>query len=88
MECIRSRVVVPSRIPPVGPVTGDKRAGKAGEVGKCRRNGLSFGVEGISDAEVRKLVFSIPGVWIDRFVGFRRPVLSGPLSGENGVERA
>jgi hypothetical protein len=69
-------------------MTGDKREGKAGEVGKCRRNGLSLGVEGMSDAEPRKLIFSIPGVWIDRFVGFRRPVLSGPLRGENGVERA
>jgi len=85
VECIRSGAGLPNRIPPVGPMTGDKREG---EVGKCRRNGLSLGVEGMLDAELRKLVFSIPGVWIDRFVGFRRPVLSGPLSGENGVERA
>ncbi len=39
----------------------------------------------MSDDRPKKLVFSMPGVCIDKFVGFRRPVFSGPLKGDIGA---
>ena len=62
LECIRSVDGRDSVIPPGGPAIGERSEGKAGELWICCRDGLWLGVEGMPDAEFRKLVFSIPGV--------------------------